>query len=314
MQSLQLAINAVAPILMYLLMGRGLKRFNKISETTRSELNKIIYAFCLPTVLFSNIYHAKGLDRSLAPYVLLLCSLSILSILLSLLILSRKIKDRAKLTTMTQGIFRGNSILFAVPVCLSVLGEEGAALASVAVAFLVPLYTMSATIFMQTINLGQVDKKKLALDVLKNPLIVGALCAFFLRFIGLKLPNAVTGVIKSIASLTMPLALVVLGAGLTFTDTKKYKTELFVVCLGKLVLVPLMFFLATKLFGFGRMHSTVALIIAAVPSVVSSYQYAVYLKGDGPLAAQMVATTSVFSIVTIFFWMYFLSLLGLVGG
>ncbi len=108
MQSLQLAINAVAPILMYLLMGRGLKRFNKISETTRSELNKIIYAFCLPTVLFSNIYHAKGLDRSLAPYVLLLCSLSILSILLSLLILSRKIKDRAKLTTMTQGIFRGN--------------------------------------------------------------------------------------------------------------------------------------------------------------------------------------------------------------
>ncbi|HHT14290.1 MAG: AEC family transporter [Christensenellales bacterium] len=314
MQSLQLAINAVAPILMYLLMGRGLKRFNKISETTRSELNKIIYAFCLPTVLFSNIYHAKGLDRSLAPYVLLLCSLSILSILLSLLILSRKIKDRAKLTTMTQGIFRGNSILFAVPVCLSVLGEEGAALASVAVAFLVPLYTMSATIFMQTINLGQVDKKKLALDVLKNPLIVGALCAFFLRFIGLKLPNAVTGVIKSIASLTMPLALVVLGAGLTFTDTKKYKKELFVVCLGKLVLLPLMFFLVTKLFGFGRMHSTVALIIAAVPTAVSSYQFAVYLKGDGPLAAQIVAATSVFSIVTIFLWMYFLSLFGLIGG
>jgi predicted permease len=314
MQSLQLAINAVAPILMYLLMGRGLKRFNKISETTRSELNKIIYVFCLPTVLFSNIYHAKGLDRSLAPYVLLLCSLSILSILLSLLILSRKIKDRAKLTTMTQGIFRGNSILFAVPVCLSVLGEEGAALASVAVAFLVPLYTMSATIFMQTINLGQVDKKKLALDVLKNPLIVGALCAFFLRFIGLKLPNAVTGVIKSIASLTMPLALVVLGAGLTFTDTKKYKKELFVVCLGKLVLLPLMFFLVTKLFGFGRMHSTVALIIAAVPTAVSSYQFAVYLKGDGPLAAQIVAATSVFSIVTIFLWMYFLSLFGLIGG
>jgi predicted permease len=159
-----------------------------------------------------------------------------------------------------------------------------------------------------------VDKKKLALDVLKNPLIVGALCAFFLRFIGLKLPNAVTGVIKSIASLTMPLALVVLGAGLTFTDTKKYKKELFVVCLGKLVLLPLMFFLVTKLFGFGRMHSTVALIIAAVPTAVSSYQFAVYLKGDGPLAAQIVAATSVFSIVTIFLWMYFLSLFGLIGG
>ncbi|HHT14288.1 MAG TPA: AEC family transporter [Clostridiales bacterium] len=314
MQSLQLALNAVVPILIYLLMGRGLKRFNKISETTRSELNKNIYVFCLPTVLFSNIYHAKELDRSLVPYVLLLACLTILALLLCLFLLSRKFKDKAKYTTMTQGIFRGNSLLFAVPISLSVVGEEGASLASVALAFLVPLNTMCATIFMQIINLGQVDKKKLVLDVLKNPLIIGALCAFFLKFAGLKLPNAVTGVIKSIASLTMPLSLVVLGAGLTFTDTKKYKTELFVVCLGKLVLVPLMFFLATKLFGFGRMHSTVALIIAAVPSVVSSYQYAVYLKGDGPLAAQMVATTSVFSIVTIFFWMYFLSLLGLVGG
>jgi predicted permease len=313
MQSLQLAINTVAPILLYLLTGRGLKRFHKISETTQLELNKIIYAFCLPMVLFSNIYHAKELDRSLVPYVLLLACLTILALLLSLFLLSRKFKDKAKYTTMTQGIFRGNTLLFAVPISLSAVGQEGAALASVALAFLVPLNTMCATISMQMINLGQVDKKKLALDVLKNPLMIGALCAFFLKFTGLKLPDVVTGVIKSIASLTMPLSLIVLGAGLTFTDTKKYKTELFVVCLGKLVLLPLMFFLATKLFGFSRIHCSVALIIAAVPSAVSSYQYAMYLKGDGPLAAQMVATTSAFSIVTIFFWMVFLSLLGQIG-
>jgi predicted permease len=314
MQSLQLATNAVAPILLYLLMGMGLKKANRLSETTQNEINKIIYGYCLPMVLFSNIYSAQALDKNLFPFVLTLASLSVLTIVLSLLLLSRTIKDKPRLTTMTQAIFRGNSVLFAVPVCLSVLGEKGATLAAATVAFLVPFYTMAATVFMQTINVGHVNKKKLVLDILTNPLIVGAMSAFLLRFVGIRLPDVVFGVIKSIASMTTPLALVVLGAGLTFADTKKYKKELLIVCVGKLILVPLMFFLVTKLLGFSRMQTTVALVIGAVPTAVSSYQFAVHLKGDGPLAAQSVATTSAFSIVTVFFWMYFSSLLGLIGG
>lgn len=85
-------------------------------------------------VLFSNIYSAQALDKNLFPFVLTLASLSVLTIVLSLLLLSRTIKDKPRLTTMTQAIFRGNSVLFAVPVCLSVLGEKGATLAAQSVA------------------------------------------------------------------------------------------------------------------------------------------------------------------------------------
>ena len=107
-----------------------------------------------------------------------------------------------------------------------------------------------------------------------------------------------------------PLALVMLGADMRFSDTVKYKKELLIVCLLKLVAVPLLTVLTVKALGFDKIAVTTAMAMTAVPTAVSSYVMAKELGADGVLAGQIVAVSTAVSILTVFLWVFSLSSLG----
>ena len=54
--SFLLAFSTVFPMFFYMAAGFGLRRLNKLSEGTVAQMNKIIYSFCFPFVLFHNVY------------------------------------------------------------------------------------------------------------------------------------------------------------------------------------------------------------------------------------------------------------------
>ena len=311
--SLFLAVSAVFPILIYMLAGALLNRARKISAGTLAEMNQIIFSYCFPFVMFNSIYRAdlaKALDLRFLGVMLAL----VLAVIgLSLLILPRCFQRKPVLGSMIQGIIRGNAVLFALPVVSVISGEHQTGLVTLCIAIIVPIYNVLCVVILEVLQGGRLQMGRLAMNVVKNPLIMGALAGLAARIAGLQLPPFLQKVIADLAGLVTPVALVLLGAGLHFSDTVAYRRELMVVTVSKLLLVPLLYVTTVKALGFGPVAVTTAMAFSAVPTAVSSYVMAKEMKADHVLAGQIVAVNTTLSILTVFLWVLVLSSLGWIG-
>lgn len=308
--SFLLAFSTVFPMFFYMAAGFGLRRLNKLSEGTVAQMNKIIYSFCFPFVLFHNVYGVDIASAMNGPFLAVIAGMVVLVTALLIVFIPRYTASKPVQGSMMQGVIRGNSILFALPVVTTIAGRENTGLVSLGIALVVPFYNILCVIILESLRGGKVKPARLLLSILKNPIIIGTLAGAFVRLTGLRLPGYMEQVVAGIAGLVTPLALVMLGADMRFSDTVKYKKELLIVCLLKLVAVPLLTVLTVKALGFDKIAVTTAMAMTAVPTAVSSYVMAKEMEADGVLAGQIVAVSTAVSILTVFLWVFSLSSLG----
>ena len=156
------------------------------------------------------------------------------------------------------------------------------------------------------------DPKKIALDVIKNPLILVSILAVLLLAAGIRFPAAIDTAIKSVSSTATTISLIVLGGGLTFRGIGSYKKELAVAVAAKLLLLPLVFIPIAVWLGFSQMELLCILILFASPSPVTASIMARNTPGaDWQLAGQIVVFSTTLSVVSLFCILYVLLSLGL---
>lgn len=308
-----LSIATVFPIFVYLLMGIGLRRLRRISDGTLSELNRITFSFFFPFVMFSNIYKTS-IDTVLNPgFIITMAVLVLIVSLICVLVLPRYIKEKPVLGSVVQGIIRGNSILFALPVVSVISGPEQTGLVSLCIAIIVPMYNIICVLILESLRGQRMKASVITRNLLKNPVILGALAGLLVKLLDIRFFPAMEQVIFDLARMVTPLALIMLGAGLRFSDTLHYRRELMLVCVAKLVLVPLLFVAVTLLLGYRGVSVTTAMALSFVPTAVSTFVMAQEMEADAVLAGQIVAISSVMSILTVFLWVLILGSLGLIA-
>ncbi len=107
---------------------------------------------------------------------------------------------------------------------------------------------------------------------------------------------------KSVGGIATPLALIALGGGFDFGDLKKYPRMLILSVMGKLMILPLIFLPIAIHLGYTGLELTALLAMFASPTAVSSYTMAQTMKVNHVLAGQIVVFSSLFSVVSICFW------------
>ena len=150
-------------------------------------------------------------------------------------------------------------------------------------------------------------------NILKNPMIRGAIVGFIFHILGIKLPASVEGPIKQFASLTTPLALFVLGGTLHFNAIGGNLKYVVPSMTFKMVILPAIILAVATLLGFSGVERFVYFEMYATPVATASYAMAQNMGGDGELAGQFVVLSTVASVVTIFLWVYFLNSIGWIG-
>lgn len=308
-----LSVSAVLPILIYMGLGALLNRRGMLSPVTQGQMNKIIFSYLFPLVMFNNIYRTDLGSVLNGPFLLTMVALVLLVVLLTVLLVPRSFSGRPAQGTLMQAIIRGNSILFALPVVATISGPENTGLASLCIAVVVPLYNIICVIILESLRGEKLKPLSLLLSILKNPLVLGALVGLGVKAAGIGLPDVLEKVAANLAGIVTPLALIMLGAGLKLSDTLTYRKELVYVSVVKLLLVPLLFVLPVHFLGFGRVAVTTAMAMGAVPTAVSTYVMAKEMGADHVLAGQVVAVTTVLSVGSLFLWVLVLSGLGWIG-
>ncbi|MDO5391913.1 MAG: AEC family transporter [Eubacteriales bacterium] len=310
MENFWVAVNAVVPFCIYIAFGLFTRSIGLVAEDFTKQLNQMVFRAFFPIMMFYNLYSMDLSQKFDGKLVLTGIGSLFVLIALLCLIVPLIVKENSRCGVMIQAIYRSNFVLFAIPLTESVFGSEGVALASMMVAIVVPIYNVVAVIVLEYFRGGVPKIGQLAKNVLSNPMIMGAIVGLVFFGLHMHLPACVEKPVKAFSDLSTPLALFVLGSTLHFSSIRK-NLKYLVSALGlKLVIIPsIIMVLAVKL-QFRPVECFVLFAMFATPVAAASYPMAQNMGGDGELAGELVVTSTVVSVFTIFLWIYFLKNIG----
>jgi len=311
-ENLILSFNIVLPIFLILSLGYILKKLKILDELTTKNMNSINFKVFLPLLLFYNVYKTD-LSVVFNPKLLIFSIISVILVFLLLFIIIPLLeKDNRKRGVIIQGIFRSNFVIFGVPVCEALFGQNATGVASMLIAVVVPLFNFLAVICLEIYRGGNINFKKIIKGIITNPLIIASIIGLFFIYFKIKLPTPIEKTINDISKIATPLAFILLGSSFTFSAFSLYIKQLSITILGKLIIVPGIVLYIAALLGFRNIELTCLLSVFASPTAVSSYTMAEQMDGDSILAGQIVVLTSIISIITVFLWIFILKQFNLI--
>ena len=301
MDVIRISAIAITPLMVFMAIGYFFQKRNYLNAQTTKQLNIVVFRFFLSLMCGETIYKANlREDVELIP--VLIVAFSIIGVfLLSWIIVPRFIKDKTQIPVMIQGLYKANYAILGIPIAQSICGAENIGIVSIIAAVLVPLNNALSAFIFEKYTGNATSVGKLIYKIITNPLVVGSLAGLFLNIAGVKIPSWImTGIISKLSNLATPLSMIALGASFEFGYIKKYKTQLFWACFGKLVLLPAILIPLAIALGVRHVGLVGVAIYAAAPNAVNSYTTSVAMGGDADLANEIVVMSSILSMVTMF--------------
>ncbi|WP_010322665.1 AEC family transporter [Marinobacterium stanieri] len=314
LQTLGYTANIVAPIFFILFLGYLLRRLRLIDEAFVATGSKLVFVITLPALVFMSIarmdFHAVFNPEQMG-FVLV-------GILLSFGLIwwlaARWIKTPEDLGVFIQGSFRSNYGIIGLAVSFNLFGDAGLAQASLLLALVIPMFNV-LSILCLSVPMQRGETMKLSstlLEVLKNPLILAVVFALPVSWFGIQLPQVVAKTGTYFANLTLPLALLTIGASLNLKSLHDTSAQAFWATALKLVIIPLVLTLGAWAYGFGGQDLAILMVLFGCPTAAASFVMAKAMGGNAQLAANIVLTTTLGSVLTLSGGIYLLRLLGVI--
>ncbi|MGO2117352.1 MAG: AEC family transporter [Fusobacterium sp.] len=311
--NLLLSLNVVFPIFFMMSVGYLIRKLNMVDDHSLTIMNKLVFRVFMAILLFVNVSKmdiGALVDIQNLTLILLLYGVITSMVLFYFLIYRKTVSDINKVPVMIQGSYRANLILFGIPMATSLYGENGAGIISIAIAGAIPLFNVLAILILEGYANKNASKNKLVISILKNPLIISCFLGIMFVVLGIKIPNLLLNPLVSMGGVATPLAFIILGATLKFSSLIKNLKFIFVASFMKLVILPLVAILLGIKFGFVNEHLLAILGATGSPIAIASFIMVKEIGGDENLAAELIVSSSVLSIFTLFIWIFSLKTLG----
>jgi len=308
-ENFMIAIEAVAPMFMTMLIGVFLKWRKMLTPAEVKKVNKFTFNVFYPFMTFSNIYGAElgeAVDVTLLTYTVIM----VLAVffLTTAVVVKVEPSNRSR-GAMIQAIYRSNFVIMGLPIAANICGGN-IAVTALAVTIVVPMYNVLAVTILEIFRGGRPDPLHIIKGIAKNPLIIGALLGLLTIPFGIVLPGPVEQVVRSMNNVASPLALLILGMSLDLGNFGE-KRNLAICVLGRLVVVPAIVLTGGAMLGIRGVAFVTLIAIFASPTAVASFTMAEQMDSDGPLAANAVVVSSALASITMFGWIFLFKCLGM---
>jgi predicted permease len=211
-----------------------------------------------------------------------------------------------------QGAFRGNLAYIGLAIVYSAYGEKGFAVAGILLGFLVPLFnflSVVALLLPQRRASYRMGKYFLVKQIAYNPLILASFSGIIWSFLALPLPGIVERALAIVTGMSLPLALISIGASFSF---RKLRGDLAVAALSAFLKIGVLPALAGGiliLLGVGGEELAIGVLLAATPTATAAYIMAQQLKSDAELSGTIIMLSTLCSLATYTFALYLLQFL-----
>ena len=311
MEHISISFRTVAPLFLMIAAGCLVRRLRLLSPAAAKEANGLCFKLFMSVLIFYNIY-TTDLHSVFNVPLLLFCLGGILTEFgLGLVIICRIESSPPARGVMLQAFFRTNCILMGLPIAATLFGEGSIGSVSMVLGIIVPVINILAVVALELFRGGRPNPRKMLRGVVTNPLVLGAMAGFAAALTRLPLPAVLEDAVSSIARSATPLSLVLMGALRNFDRIRTSVRNLTVCVMQRLVLAPALFLSLAAALGFRGTALCTVLIVFAAPAAVNSYTMALQMDGDADLAGGIVLTTTLFSCLTLFLWIWLLKALAL---
>ncbi|WP_447553338.1 AEC family transporter [Vreelandella sp. EE22] len=303
-------LDITLPVFAMVFIGIVLKRLKLIDRTFVSTASALVFQATLPTLIFLSLIKA---DLGVALDIPLLVFFAIATLgqfFLSWLWAHYRV-EYAERGIYVQGAFRGNGGVVGLALAAGMYGNYGLSAGSLLLGLVIVLYNVLSVWVLSTYQPGQATNWRAMLkSIATNPLIIAVVVAVPFTTLSIELPRWVMTSGDYFASLTLPLALICIGATLSAASLRNGRRVALSSSVMKMVVLPGGATIAAWLVGFSGEQLGLLFLFFASPTAAASFVMAKAMNGNVTLAANIIAMTTLMASLTITLGIFVLRLLG----
>ncbi len=290
-------ISALWPVFALILLGYLARRTNFPGVEFWAQAEKATYFVLFPTLLVTRLAATDMSAVDLDTMGIAITALVLSGSVLAFLVRPFTLADAAGFTSIYQGSVRFN-VYVGLAASATLFGPEGLAIGAVILALMIPLLNLLCVLVFSHFTRQATGFRSVLLAIVKNPLIVASLVGLLLNQTGLGFPVLLQPVAELLSRMALPLGLLSVGAGLSFTVLLSSRGPIIWASLIKLLLMPAIGFGICLLLAVDELTMDVIVLYAALPTATSSYILARQLGGDAPMMAAIVTGQTLISMCT----------------
>lgn len=295
--------DGLLPVFLLIGLGAFVKSIKLIPDEHWSGLERLSFFVFLPPLMINALYHADFTQVSFSGVSLAFLAGMGFTLLGGIAIRAPVKKifaiDDPAFSSVYQGFTRWNPFV-AIAVVEKLYGGPGVTVAILGMAVMtVPINVANVSV------VGWLGKREgksqpLLKILLLNPIIIGTIIGLLLNFSGVKLFAPVDTTLGLMARATLPIALILLGAGLKPSLPRNFLGAALFSTVARLLIGPLIVFASGYWFGIRGNDLITMAICGGVPTAMSGYLLARQMGGDAPLHAAITTMQTVLSFVTLY--------------
>ncbi|MES2912169.1 MAG: AEC family transporter [Pseudomonadota bacterium] len=272
-------------------------RYTALNRSVWEKVESLVYFFLFPVLLFQSIVKSPLDLRATsslisAGLVLGMCGIALAYSLPHLPWLGKHI-DRREHAASAQIAFRFNSFI-ALALADKLAGGQGLQLIAVLIGVCVPLFNVAAVWPM-----ARHARRNFAGELLRNPLIIATLTGLAANLLGFTIPFWLEPTLTRIGAASLALGLMAAGAGLQFAHLAQSKTLSVSLLSIKHLVLPLLAWGLSRLFGLSLVQTTMLMAFSALPTSSSSYVLAARMGYNGAYVAGLVTLSTILGVVSL---------------
>jgi predicted permease len=300
-------LSTILPIFFVILLGWVFHQRGFIPQEFLGPGNRLVFYLAIPAMIFRSIA-----GTSLATQFDIRVVLTTLAAVLVVFGLAWfatgfvRVARTGQRGTFVQSTFHGNIGYIALAIAYYALGNEGLVRASIIAGFVMILQNLLAIFILQYYSDNAAIKGKARLAVAKilgNPVILASIAGILVSLLGIPIPKVVDQTLEIIGGLALPMALLIIGASLTFDLVRLRIASVLSASIVKLIVLPGLGFAGFRFLGISPQDYLPGLILLATPTATIAVVMAHEIDGDMDFAVATVSISTLLSAITFSLWL-----------
>lgn len=282
-----------------MLIGYVCRQFDFPGKAFWPGAERLTYFVLFPALLIDKLAVANLGDFNILPLAAVIAMMLAAGTVLLYLLRPWMRVGGAVFTSIYQGGIRFNSYV-ALAASAALFHQQGSVLAAIMIGLMIPpINVLSVLVLSRDASHTRLPPLMIVAALVRNPLIMSCLAGIALNLSGLGLIYGSATVVKILAQATLPIGLLVVGAGLRLDVALSRLRELAISAGFKLLVLPAIAFAGSAAIGLGHLETAIVVLFAAMPCAPSSYILARQLGGDGRLMAAIITTETALAMLTL---------------
>lgn len=301
-------LNLIFPVFAVIVTGYLVARFKVLPATVAGGLVQFVYYIAIPALLFVIIAQqeiGQLLDGSFAlAFGGVIAAVAVVVLVVRLVVFKA---DLGSATMVAMLSVACNTGIIGLPLLHSIFGAKVTVLAALANIIVVALFTIQVILLESVQSDDAGSKLKHVKNACVNPVVLSTLLGLAYAATPWSLPKLLTDYLNIFGSALTPCALFAVGMSINLEAIAKSGRLVITSTVIKLLVLPALALLVTRLLETDALVSVAAVISAALPTAKTEFILAGQYHQEEDVAAQTVSVTTALAVVTLAGWIIVMS-------